>query len=426
MKNRNLIIMIIVLSFFTLACSNNELKKDSNSEEINSTSGEESIENNLEVYSLRDELGIDYDKLSSAQIEVLSNIYDKINAFEFTDDNEDEYNELWYDFNSELSSMGMDIPFTSYVELADKYKDILSIKDYNRIIIIDELMYLSGDEAISDEEYEELGEELVTIFDKYDLSGKEIKTQAEMQNVQLALFDVRNGSITLSDDSIKKNLSVDELKLYQNFWKHVKTIIPNRYINMLTKFEINTDGLGNVMAHVIEEKEDLSVWRLAVDLKDSANSNGEFTSEFNNTIIHEFAHVITLNKSQMQISNIVDKSTFEVQEGVLKKEAYLNKFYEMFWKEIYKEHQDASNLDYENGMPSGGDAVYEFYEKYQDRFVSDYAATNPGEDIAEVYRVFVIEDKPSGSSIRDKKILFFYEMNEFVEIRDEIRKNLGL
>lgn len=92
-------------------------------------------------------------------------------------------------------------------------------------------------------------------------------------------------------------------------------------------------------------------------------------------------------------------------------------------EKLATEHESASEKDAETGY---GDAIYEFYDKYQDQFVSDYAATNPGEDIAETYRVFVMEDKPEGNSIRDQKIKFMYEFEELVKIRQNIRQALLL
>ena len=56
--------------------------------------------------------------------------------------------------------------------------------------------------------------------------------------------------------------------------------------------------------------------------------------------------------------------------------------------------------------------------------MTDYAATNPGEDIAESWTHFVINDKPSGDSIADQKVRFFYDYPELVELRDKIRARL--
>ena len=69
----------------------------------------------------------------------------------------------------------------------------------------------------------------------------------------------------------------------------------------------------------------------------------------------------------------------------------LNQFYQTFWKDYVLEE-----------FPT----KYSFYVRNQDAFVSDYAATNPAEDIAETFRVFVMEEKPTGNKIRDKKVRF--------------------
>lgn len=445
LKNKFLFIMILSMSLFVIACSNDYVddfddeldssvnlsdeklnyneKKDVMAEEENYELDNQSAD--TELIDQKFEFAKDDSALSESQIKELEIIYDKLVNFDFTDENAFEYDDLWIEFDKKLASMGIDVPFISYFEIADKYIDLLSISDYNKIIEIDEKIMFLGDD-ISDEEYEELGNDIIDILNKYDLPGKEVKNQVDMRNVQLALFDVKSGMITLSSNSVKSELSEEDRLLYEKFWKHIKTIIPRNYLEKFIMFEVNTDGVANVMAHVIEEDDDMSVWRLAVDIKDSVDTDGNFTSEFNNTVIHEFSHVMTLNKDQMQIGEVTDDDTFEVQEGKLKKDAYLNQFYNKFWKEIYDEHQKALDKDYENGMFDGGDAIYEFYEKYEDRFHTDYAATNPGEDIAESYRFFVVEDKPTGNSIKDQKILFFYEMSEFVEIRKKIRENLEL
>ena len=56
--------------------------------------------------------------------------------------------------------------------------------------------------------------------------------------------------------------------------------------------------------------------------------------------------------------------------------------------------------------------------------MTEYAATNPSEDFAESFMVFVLKEKPTKSTIADQKILFFYDFPELVEMRDFIRSNL--
>ena len=68
--------------------------------------------------------------------------------------------------------------------------------------------------------------------------------------------------------------------------------------------------------------------------------------------------------------------------------------------------------------------VHEFYSKYPDQFVSEYAATNPREDIAESWTEFVMRPKPTDTSTADQKVQFFYEYPELVETRRQILQGI--
>jgi hypothetical protein len=62
----------------------------------------------------------------------------------------------------------------------------------------------------------------------------------------------------------------------------------------------------------------------------------------------------------------------------------------------------------------------DFYDTYQDQFLTDYAPTGPAEDIAESWSFFILSPKPELTSIASEKILFFYEYPELVQLRMEI------
>ncbi len=66
----------------------------------------------------------------------------------------------------------------------------------------------------------------------------------------------------------------------------------------------------------------------------------------------------------------------------------------------------------------------DFYYKYEDQFLTDYAVTHPAEDIAESFGFFVFAEKTTGDSIAEQKILFFYQFPELVKLRTEILNNL--
>lgn len=358
-------------------------------------------------------LGIDMNKLSQEEIAELREIYSEIENYEFAEDGsaDDDYWDLMDAYDYKMMEFGLDVPFWSYVEVADKYRDQLNYADYNQIVKLDAAYTMSDDD-------ERLIEKIEAIFDKNDLPGEEITTQVMNRSVQYALFDVLDGQIQLSADSIENStqLSKDEKVIFKRLWKHIVKIVPRAYMDKLVKFEVNTDGIENVMAHVIEETEDYSKWRLAIDLKDAMNVDGSFSDEFTNTVIHEFAHVMTLHNGELQGDLITDDTAYSTIEGSLKTNSYLNQFYQKFWTDMAEEHAQAEAID----------AIDDFYSKYETHFVSDYAATNPAEDIAETYRIFVTESKPEGMTIKEQKVLFMYEYPELVKIRSDIREALAL
>lgn len=104
-------------------------------------------------------------------------------------------------------------------------------------------------------------------------------------------------------------------------------------------------------------------------------------------------------------------------EGCAKEGSYINALYQNYWKDIHDEFLDTGDDESKKQA---------FYEKYQDRFVTQYASTNPGEDIAECFTHFVIFDKPTGDTYANKKVQLFYNYPELVELRNYIRKSLSI
>jgi hypothetical protein len=146
---------------------------------------------------------------------------------------------------------------------------------------------------------------------------------------------------------------------------------------------------------------------------------------------------------------------YQANAGCLKDNSYLNLFFQKFWVDIYPEYYYWFEFaDYQAADKSN----YAFYQKYSDRFVSSYAASNPAEDFAESFMAFVLWDDElidnykkwcstvgdSGwhliledglthwqwckvyrdNQIWEEKIRFFYDFPELVEMRDFIRSNL--
>jgi len=64
------------------------------------------------------------------------------------------------------------------------------------------------------------------------------------------------------------------------------------------------------------------------------------------------------------------------------------------------------------------------YAGNESNFITDYAATNPGEDIAESFTYFVLNTKPLGITGADNKVNFFYDYKELENLRKQIRSNM--
>lgn len=223
----------------------------------------------------------------------------------------------------------------------------------------------------------------------------------------------------------------DDQAMHQRLWDYFASLIPLEYRADLAEFSIMTDGQENVLAAVAQTYDDPALWGLEVDFADS--SEEEYLTF---TLVHEFAHLLTLGPDQVPPSEAVFNnpedneiymnevaacSNFFPGEGCANSNSYINLFYDRFWIEIYDEW-DAINLEEDD------DVYYQklddFYYNYQDQFLTDYAVTHPAEDIAESFSFFIFSDFPQGDTIAEQKVLFFYNFPELVELRRQIRSNL--
>src|SRR3990167_460238 len=133
-----------------------------------------------------------------------------------------------------------------------------------------------------------------------------------------------------------------------------------------------------------------------------------------------------------------DVHLFELFKGIVGQEAVDT--YVREWRVFENKSNDlgafveliagTEDLKHEAAAKSASDrnrfsVLRQYYEDNKNRFVSDYATMNSDEDMAETFVSFVRESKPTGNTIRDKKILFFYQYKDFVSLRTELRTNLA-
>lgn len=223
----------------------------------------------------------------------------------------------------------------------------------------------------------------------------------------------------------------DDLATQQQIWNYFAALIPRDQRGMISHYSVLTDGKNNLLAAVAQTYQDPSQWVLEVDIADASD-----TANLTFTMIHEFGHLLTLNSGQVPPSVAVfenphDQNIYSQElnacpnyftgEGCSHPNSYINHFYQRFWSDIYDEWNEINKIQDERDYY---EKMSQFYFNYEDRFVSEYATANPVEDIAESWTYFVLAPKPTGSTIADQKVLFFYEHPELVVLRAQILNRL--
>jgi len=230
-----------------------------------------------------------------------------------------------------------------------------------------------------------------------------------------------------SDVSSDLEAYQDDTETHDFVWDYYSSMIPVDARSMLTHFIIMTDGLGGNLAAVEQSPDNPELWMLSVDIADTDD-----LLDLTFTLIHEYGHLLSLGADQLDIDEYLfhnpddDDAYYDAEdscptyfpgEGCTKSSAYLYQFYLEFWDDIFDEW---SEIQYIEDDDDYYEALDNFYFDYEDEFLTDYAVTNPEEDIAESWAFFIIKAKPAGNTIAEEKILFFYQFPELVALRDEI------
>jgi len=239
---------------------------------------------------------------------------------------------------------------------------------------------------------------------------------------ELTLYQVNGNDIIVVQDypvsGSDKDFQNDRNK-HQHIWDLVCKIVPVSYRDQVDKFLIYTGESSQTAGFVKPTNANLSKWRMGITIDYAFEGGFNAKKDLSHTIIHEFGHILSLNNTQVNSTTAQnDCNGFYLQEGCAKQNSYLHAIYRRFWVDIYAEYRDKHKV--------GQFRMDQFYRKYQDRFVTEYAATNLVEDFAEVFAVFVSQNqKPVPNSIANKKVLMLYEYPELVELRNQIRRNGG-
>ncbi len=253
------------------------------------------------------------------------------------------------------------------------------------------------------EEYDDFSKNNFEEKHHFDNEGIEVKEENILAKYKLEKWEK---FVLLQWKETPKNAKVID-------W--IKNISPDSFSDTYIKDVTlaSTLGDGGTLAYVIQDSDDATRWNIVVAME----SFSLWEKEVVFTLIHEFSHILTLNKAQMQELG-EECTTLDLNEWCLNKKSYLNSFYDTFWKGKFSINDESDE-----------DIAEKNYTKNPEAFVSPYAATNPTEDIAESFANFVFNKEPQNTQhiknqIKNQKIAFFYTYPELVKIRNDIRKNL--
>ena len=179
----------------------------------------------------------------------------------------------------------------------------------------------------------------------------------------------------------------------------------------------DSDGTDGAMQNPVTQDESPIYEQYYIALDTTGSSSGD---ELDRTMVHEFAHLLTLRPGQLtpltpeeeQSDEPVECPVYAVPECPTE-DSYLNDYFSQF------EYADDAEFDPE---------VYP----------TEYAATIPTEDVAEVFAEWILSDTDARSvsddgevrdvvpgSVLDEKFDFFDGYPELVEMRDDIRAGLA-
>ncbi len=265
-------------------------------------------------------------------------------------------------------------------------------------------------------------DDIETILSTYDEINTDILVEYLLDPIDIKAYFKLSSKKNLLEESlwpiIENQPSETEIELYEKIWSEIKFSLGEDLLSSLDYFLVYSDGKDESLAYVNYLDDKASRWYMAIDIEDSINiKDNTLNDEFYFTIVHELAHIITLNDTQA-IYNSEPVATRYFEDNIsMKENSYLNDFYIRFWTDFFDEARIIQKLDNE-------DIRYKFFLRHENSFVTDYAATNASEDIAESFAYFVINDKPKGNEVWEQKVRFFYEFEELVKIRNTIRNKL--
>lgn len=177
-------------------------------------------------------------------------------------------------------------------------------------------------------------------------------------------------------------------------WALVLATLPDDAVALVRQLNVVTDGHDATLAMVHRSSIDATTWVLSID---PAERDDVIVS----TLVHEYAHMLTLRRDDLSSAASTSESCAGVRMaiGCARPGSILADWYTRFWAT--------------NQAPPGR------------QFVSDYAATNPHEDLAESFLAWVLDEVEDPSPAIQARYDALASHRELVTARDAIRAKLA-
>lgn len=254
-------------------------------------------------------------------------------------------------------------------------------------------------------------------YEKINLNSKDLKisnAKFEKEYKVLGNFNFVDGKIDkIENVDFKQN---DRLKV-EKIISILNKILPMNYLRKITEIEVIDDVKIESPMYVLYSNNNDGM-KLGINLPILENEYYQNDKFLSDTIIHEFAHIFSMDKSQLVSGDVIYKSDYiwELLVGY-KDDSYLKKFYNTFWKDV---PEDWTTTKYKSQKE-----MVDFYLLNDEVFSNGYASTNVHEDFAESFKYFITEKIDFNSNyVLEKKVKFFYQFPELVLLRLQILKNL--
>lgn len=204
------------------------------------------------------------------------------------------------------------------------------------------------------------------------------------------IYEVNDG--TLKSIGTGSDIRVVDRELFDLFTAVIGEAAVSENVKEWRVFKNENSDLG-AFVELIAGTDD---WVVGVNRENYDSTDPQLTRAFANLFTHEYAHILLFNET-----------TFET--------TYKN----LFWTA-----EDARHSARVATASNQFSVLSRYYDLNRERFVSDYATLSAQEDMAETFVAFVREGRPTGTTIRDKKINQFYTSTFFLKERTKLRANL--